>query len=83
MINVSSVVRLLYALFYSEDGGNETSVNIYRTTWRQNPKDSALRNHRHMNLKPHTVILSGEALLHTCLPTEGAARSSETSVNIC
>jgi hypothetical protein len=30
-----------------------TSVDLYQTTWRNNPEDSRLRTHRRENLKSH------------------------------
>jgi hypothetical protein len=37
---------------------NETSVNFYQTTWRNNPEDSHLHNRRRENLKSRLVSCS-------------------------
>jgi hypothetical protein len=76
MIHLSSVGRVFYALSYPADGGSTFLRNVGEHLpdyLALNPKESVLRSHRRKNLKPHTVILSGEALLPTCLPTEGGS----------
>jgi hypothetical protein len=35
----------------------ETSVNLYQTTWRNNPEDSHLHTRRRENLKSHMEVV--------------------------
>jgi hypothetical protein len=41
------------ALMMEAASTSETSVNLYQTTWRNNPEGSHLHTRRHENLKSH------------------------------
>jgi hypothetical protein len=37
---------------------SETSVNFYKSTWRNNPEDSHLNTRRRENLKSHSSVIT-------------------------
>jgi hypothetical protein len=50
----------LIALMMAVASTSETSVNVYQTTWCNNPEDSHLHTRHRENLKSHPVDLYGE-----------------------
>jgi hypothetical protein len=48
----AAIIRAI-ALMMEAASTSETSVNVYQTTWRNNPEDSHIYTSRHENLKSH------------------------------
>jgi hypothetical protein len=52
VFRVASIIKAI-ALVTEAASTSETSVNLYRTTWRNIPEDSRFHIHRRQKLKPH------------------------------
>jgi hypothetical protein len=53
----ASIFRAIIALMMETTSTSETSVNLYRTTRRNNLEDSHLHTNRRENLKSHNEVL--------------------------
>jgi hypothetical protein len=56
----ASIIALMMAASTSE-----TPVNLYQTTWRNNPEDSHLHTRHHENLKSH--VFYGSSVSHVAI----------------
>jgi hypothetical protein len=51
----ASIIKAIIALMMDVASTSETSVNVYQTARRNNPKDSQIHNCRRENLKSHKL----------------------------